>query len=225
MGCSYRAELSQLTKVQTYKRSFTIPDLPLQTSFSSLFHLVFLNHSEPHCSSTLLPVGLSRSSHKCSLSLVGLAGSAGRTLLAWRVSGAVVARWLVAACEGWRQYTRLKYQLGIQTHPWTKRGFFGSLFFSLCVCVGTSACTCTQTCLHMLRVYVCLDTRPTAGCFLKRGAILYICVQRNLCLFRRHTHVLRTSFHLRTAAPPRLMATNESINTTDYSLSSYAVTL
>ncbi len=51
------------------------------------------------------------------LSPVELAGGAGRTLLAWRASGAVVARWLVAACEGWRQYTRLKYQLGIQTHP------------------------------------------------------------------------------------------------------------
>lgn len=171
MGCSYRAELSQLTKVQTYKLSFTIPDLPLQTSFSGLFLLVFLNHSEPHCSSTLLPVSLSRSSHKCSLSPVGLAGSAGRTLLAWRVSGAVVARWLVAACEGWRQYTRLKYQLGIQTHPWTKRGFLGSLFFSfLCVFVLVRAP------VHVLRhvciccVFMCVWTHGLRQAVFSRGA-------------------------------------------------------
>ncbi len=97
------------------------------------------------------------------LSPVELAGGAGRTLLAWRASGAVVARWLVAACEGWRQYTRLKYQLGIQTHPWTKRGFLGSLFFSLCVCVGMSAYTCTHSEMFAYAACLCVFGHTAYG--------------------------------------------------------------
>lgn len=184
MGPNYRAQLSSLMRVQTCNLSFTSPDLPHYTSLSRLLLLLFLSQPETHCSSTLFPVSLSRSSHKCSLSSVGLAGSAGRALLARRASGAVVARWLVAACEGWRKYTRLKYQLGIQTHPWTKRGFLGSLFFPLCVCVGMSAFTCTHSGMFAYAMCLCVWTH---GLFFSRGAnALHLCTTHSMLIQTAH---------------------------------------
>lgn len=174
MGPNYRAQLSSLMRVQTCNLSFTSPDLPHYTSFSRLLLLLFLSQPETHCSSTLFPVSLSRSSHKCSLSLVGLAGSAGRALLARRASGAVVARWLVAACEGWRKYTRLKYQLGIQTHPWTKKRLPWIAFLSfVCLCGYERLNMYTLRHVCICRVFVCLDTRPVflQGC--KRSTSVY----------------------------------------------------
>lgn len=154
-------------------------------SFSWSFSITL----KPLCSYVLLPVSLSRSSDKCSFSLVGLASSAGRTLLARRASGAVVECWLVAAWEGWRQYTRLKYQLGIQTHPWTKRGFLGLLFFSLCVCVGTSACTCTHSDMFAYAACLCVFGHTAYGrLFSQEGCnTLHLCTTQSMLIQTAHT--------------------------------------
>lgn len=164
-------------RVQTYNPSVTSPDLP----FSS--------------SSAWTPSLLS-TRHKCSLS-----GGVGRplwqSLLARRASGAVVA---LAASSLWGEAPEHQTQVpaGHQTHPSTKRGFLGSLFFPLCVFV------CVRAPVHVCicRVLMCVWTH----------SFLCICVQHTRCLFRRTP----VSSENRCAA-----SADGGIN----SLSSYALTL